>query len=304
MKMEFSGVINVYKEPGYTSNDVVSILKRELKSKAGHTGTLDPQAEGVLPICLGKGTRLADHIMGQTKKYRADIHFGIVTDTQDTTGTIICDKRPVAIDLENFQRAIQIFTGKISQIPPMYSAIKVNGEKLYNLARKGIEVERKPRSIEIFSIYIVEFSENSACIDVECSKGTYIRSLCHDIGEFMGVGAAMGKLIRLRSGSFHAENALTIEQIKNLNATGQLEALIIPPETILADYSEISSTEEAQRYIVNGNPIHTQFLNDGNLQIGQKYKLFDYKGQFIGLYVFSEKGYLKSEVILTDLSKV
>ena len=302
--MEFNGVINVYKEPGFTSNDVVSILKRELNVKAGHTGTLDPQAEGVLPICLGKSTKLADYIMGQTKIYQAEIHFGIVTDTQDLTGTVIGDKRPVTVGLEEFQKAIRNFTGKISQIPPMYSAIKINGQKLYDLARKGIEVERKSREIEIFNIDIVEFNESSAVIDVECSKGTYIRSLCHDIGEFLGTGAAMGKLIRLKNGRFKAEHALTIEQIKNLNATELLAPFIIAPEDILLAYDELHANEEAQRYIVNGNPIYKKFLDNNDLQVGQKYKLFDYKGNFIGLYVSSANGYLKAEVILTDLSKV
>ena len=302
--MEFNGVINVYKEPGYTSNDVVRILKRELKSKAGHTGTLDPQAEGVLPICLGRSTKLADYIMGQTKIYQAEIHFGVITDTQDMTGAVICDKRPVEINREDFQKAIQNFTGKISQVPPMYSAIKINGEKLYNLARKGIEVERKSREIEIFAIDIVDFSASVAVIDVECSKGTYIRSLCHDMGEFLGVGAAMGKLIRLKSGRFKAEHALTIERIKNFNDSGKLDPFIISPEDILLSYDEVSANEHAQKYIINGNPVYKKFLNKENLQAGEKYKLFDYKGNFIGLYVLSENGYLKAEVILTDLSKV
>jgi len=302
--MEINGVINVYKESGYTSNDVVRILKRELKSKAGHTGTLDPQAEGVLPICLGRCTKLSDYIMGQTKIYQAEIHFGIVTDTQDLTGNILCDKKPVSVELNEFQKAVQNFTGKISQIPPMYSAIKINGEKLYNLARKGIEIERKPREIEIFNIEIIKFTESRAVIDVECSKGTYIRSLCHDIGEFMGTGAAMGKLIRLKSGRFKAEHALRIEQIKNFNQAEALGPFIIAAEDILLNYDEIYANEEAQKYIKNGNPVYKSFLDNGDLQAGQKYKLFDYKKNFIGLYSLTENGYLMPEVILTDLSKV
>lgn len=136
--MEFNGVINVYKEKGYTSHDVVSILKRTLKSKAGHTGTLDPEAEGVLPIVLGKSTRLADYIMAEDKVYEADIHFGVTTDTQDMTGNVLTDGRPARVGEEQLLAVLERFTGEISQVPPMYSAIKVNGEKLYNLARKGV----------------------------------------------------------------------------------------------------------------------------------------------------------------------
>ncbi|MDL2248790.1 tRNA pseudouridine(55) synthase TruB [Tyzzerella sp. OttesenSCG-928-J15] len=302
--MELNGVINVYKEKGYTSHDVVNILKRELKSKTGHTGTLDPDAEGVLPICLGKSTKLADYITAQIKRYRAEIYFGITTDTLDISGNILTDKRPVEVEKNDFLKVLDNFTGEISQIPPMYSAIKINGEKLYSLARKGIEVERKPRNITIHKIDLIEFEPNKAVIDVICSKGTYIRSLCADIGEYLGCGGTMGNLLRIQNGRFSAENALKIDEIKEINAKGEIGKIVIPPQEFLTEYVEIHAKEEANRYLKNGNTINKSLVDAELLETKAKYRLYDSKGEFIGLYVFTEKGFLKPEIILTDLSRM
>ena len=190
------GVFNIYKEKGFTSHDVVAIVRKTInQKKVGHTGTLDPDAEGVLPVCVGKATKLADYIMADTKTYRATIKLGIITDTYDTTGDIIAEKE-VSVSKDAIISVVKSFVGKQEQLPPMYSAIKINGHKLYDLARKGIEVERKPRSIEIYDISLDEFiSDTEFAVTVSCSKGTYIRTLCYDFGEKLGCGAAMSSLV-------------------------------------------------------------------------------------------------------------
>ena len=302
--MDVNGVINVYKEKGYTSHDAVSIMKRTLKAKAGHTGTLDPGAGGVLPIVLGYSTRLSDYIMAEDKVYEADIHFGITTDTQDITGNVISDKRPAHFSEADFLTVIKSFEGEISQIPPMYSAIKVGGEKLYNLARKGIEIERKPRAVKIQSIGIIKFTEEWASIRVACSKGTYIRTLCADIGEKLGCGAAMGELLRVKSGDFSIATALKLDEIKAKAETGEIARHILSPQDILKGYPSIYAEGEALKLIRNGNPINSKFLSKGQAEPGQKYRLYTSKEQFVGLYSLDAAGFLRPDVILSNLSEV
>jgi len=302
--MEINGVINVYKERGYTSHDVVNILKRTLKTKAGHTGTLDPEAEGVLPIVLGKSTKLADYIMAEDKIYEAIIHFGVTTDTQDMTGNVITDNRPVSISKEQLLIALEKFRGEISQIPPMYSAIKIGGEKLYNLARKGIEVERKPRQVTIDDIELIEIGIETARILVKCSKGTYIRSLCADIGEALGSGAAMGDLLRRASGDFHLKDAIKIDDIKLLFDEGKIADYIIPPEAFFKKYPKAYAKPGANKFISNGNKFSAELIETEKLEKNQKCRLYVNDSQFVGLYILDESGILKPEIILIDLNKV
>ena len=188
------GVINVYKEKGYTSHDVVAIVRKTLNiKKVGHTGTLDPDAEGVLPVCIGSATKLADYIMAERKSYRAVIAFGAETTTQDGSGEIT-QRFEYDFDESRLIEAVKSFIGEQEQLPPMYSAIKVNGKKLYELAREGKEIERKKRKITIYDIRIVDIMPpDRAVIDIDCSKGTYIRSLCFDIGRKLGWGAYMAE---------------------------------------------------------------------------------------------------------------
>jgi len=301
--MEYNGVINVYKEKGYTSHDVVAIMKRTLKAKAGHTGTLDPEAEGVLPIVLGKSTRLADYIMAEDKVYEAEIHFGVTTDTCDMTGNVLTDNRPVSVTKERLLEAIEKFKGEIKQIPPMYSAIKINGEKLYNLARKGIEVERKQRLVTIHDIELVEMQPEYARILVSCSKGTYIRTLCEDIGSELGCGAAMGTLLRRASGAFELDSAIKVDEIKALAIEGRVEDYVIAPEEFFKNYPKIYAKEEAYKLIRNGNKFGEDLVDAEDLEQGQKYKLYA-NNQFIGLYILDESGVFKPEIILLDLSRV
>ena len=301
--MEFNGVINVYKEKGYTSHDVVAIIKRTLKTKAGHTGTLDPEAEGVLPIVLGKSTRLADYIMAEDKVYEAEIHFGVTTDTCDMTGNVLDDNRPVSVTKERLLEAIGRFKGEINQMPPMYSAIKINGEKLYNLARKGIEVERKRRLVTIHDIELIEMHPEYARILVSCSKGTYIRTLCEDIGAELGCGAAMGELLRRASGEFKLDSAVKIDEIKALAAEGRVGDYIIAPEEFFKNCPKVCAKEEALKFIRNGNKLGADLVEGAGLEQWQKYRLYA-NNQFIGIYIFDESGVFKPEIILLDLSRV
>lgn len=197
------GVINIYKEKGFTSHDVVNIVRKNINNiKTGHTGTLDPDAEGVLPICVGKATKIADYIASDIKEYKAEILLGVSTSTQDITGEII-KKSDVTADYELIKNTIMSFVGEYWQKPPMYSAIKVDGKKLYELAREGKEIKRKKRLINIFDIKLNQvISKERLFFTVLCSKGTYIRTLCDDIGKKLGCGACMASLLRTRSGQF------------------------------------------------------------------------------------------------------
>ena len=197
-----NGVINIIKNTGMTSFDVVARVRKITKEKkVGHTGTLDPEASGVLPICLGKATKIIDYMMENEKAYRVSFKLGIVTDTYDLEGKIIREKDASNVGKEEIIRVISNFIGNIKQVPPMYSALKQNGVKLYELARKGIEVKREARDITIYKIENIDI-QDEICMDVYCSKGTYIRSLCFDIGEELGVGATMTKLCRIKNGNF------------------------------------------------------------------------------------------------------
>lgn len=201
-----NGIINVYKEAGFTSHDVVAKLRGILKQKKiGHTGTLDPDATGVLPVCLGKGTKLCDMLTNTDKTYEAVLELGITTDTQDISGRVL-KQNEVSIHEDEIIECIEGFVGECMQIPPMYSALKVNGKKLYELAREGIEVERKPRKVVFREIEILDVSLPRITLKVTCSKGTYIRTLCNDIGEALGCGGCMKSLIRTRVGIFAIED--------------------------------------------------------------------------------------------------
>ena len=211
------GIINVLKPPGMTSSDVVVWLRRVLKvKKIGHTGTLDPGVAGVLPICVGKGTRLAEYITEQGKAYRAEVTFGITTDSQDAFGNVIQVTAPELTQSE-LERILPSFTGQVSQIPPMYSAVRIEGKHLYEYAREGIDVERKSREVTIYKIRLEKWYEGEfprAILDIECSKGTYIRTISHDLGQALGCGAHMSYLLRVRSGPFHLQESWTLEEIE------------------------------------------------------------------------------------------
>lgn len=259
------GIINVYKERGFTSHDVVAKLRGILKmKKIGHTGTLDPEAEGVLPVCLGKATKVCELLTDKEKTYQAVMLLGTVTDTQDTTGEVL-KVQPVTCSEEEVCRAAAKFTGDILQIPPMYSALKVNGKKLYELARQGIEVERKARPVTIKEIRIDAIELPRVTMTVTCSKGTYIRTLCHDIGEALGCGGCMEKLLRTKVGPFVLEDSVRLTQIEQKRDEGKLEEVIHSTDSVFMGYPVISLNEAGEKAVRNGNPIRFDAIKTADL---------------------------------------
>ena len=240
------GILNVFKPRGITSFGVIRQLRRILQiKKIGHAGTLDPEAEGVLIVCVGKATKTIDYIMNTQKEYLATLVLGAKTDTQDFTGDIIGESKKL-VTQDDIKGVVYSFIGDQYQVPPMYSALKVRGERLYNLARKGIEIERRPRKISIPFIEIVKVNENKeVTFKVACSKGTYIRTLCEDIGEKLGTFGFMGSLTRTRVGNFELTNALSLQRIQELYEKEMLNPKIIKIETIFENYEKINLLDEA-----------------------------------------------------------
>lgn len=314
-----NGMINIYKEAGFTSHDVVAKLRGILKQKKiGHTGTLDPQAVGVLPVCLGNATKLCDLLTDKDKEYEAVLRLGVVTDTQDMTGKILSESE-VTITEEKATETVLSFIGEYNQIPPMYSALKVNGQKLYDLARQGREVERQARPVTIHSIEIKDISLPYIRFLVACSKGTYIRTLCHDIGEKLGCGGAMESLKRTRVGGFVQEEALTLSQVEKLRDEDRVIEHVLKVEDIFDTYARLLAVPDAVRLLKNGNVLHQNqvlwmqdtILNDagedkGSLPYqahgftltadveGPLVRMYDNEGMFYGIYEYrKEQGIYK-----------
>ena len=283
------GIINVYKEAGFTSHDVVAKLRGICRQKKiGHTGTLDPQATGVLPVCLGSATRACEMLTDRTKEYVAELLLGRITDTQDTTGNIL-EEREVTADETQVREAIQSFVGGYDQIPPMYSALKVNGKKLYELAREGKEVERKARQVDLPAIEVLEVNLPVVKFRVECSKGTYLRSLCADIGEKLGCGGTMQSLVRTRVGEFRLEDALTLAQLQEMRDTDRLEEALLPTDRIFADFSEVHVEEKWRKLIDNGNAFYpTQTLEKTLAPAGEWVRVYREDDSFVGIYAYEE----------------
>lgn len=279
-----NGVINVYKEKGYTSHDVVAKLRGILKQKKiGHTGTLDPEAEGVLPVCLGRATKLCDLLTDKRKTYEAVLHLGIDTDTQDMTGTVL-HRQEVTAEEEKVRRCIMGFLGEQQQIPPMYSALKVNGKKLYELAREGKEVERKPRTVIFYEIEILDMNLPLLRFRVTCSKGTYIRTLCHDIGEKLGCGGCMESLLRTRVERFCAEDSLKLSQIEEEVRSGDFTRRIVTIEEMFSQCPQIIMPEEFDKMLHNGNAVPAE----ENMEDGTRVRMYDSARRFIGLYEYTK----------------
>lgn len=292
----YNGIINVYKEAGFTSFDVVAKLRGICgQKKIGHTGTLDPEATGVLPVCLGNATGVCELLMDHDKEYVAEMMLGITTDTQDTTGRITAEHGAEKIpDEAEITKVIHEFTGEIMQVPPMYSALKVNGQKLCDLARKGIEVERKARKITVHEIEILEINIPKVKIRVHCSKGTYIRTLCNDIGEKLGCGAAMSSLVRTRVGIFGIDSAVRLDEIQKLRDEGRLAENIISVDSIFEDYPGLTVNEAAMKLLLNGNVLKkSDFDTDSchglNSESGSEgnFRIYRTDGSFAGIYYYS-----------------
>ena len=282
----YNGIINVYKEKGYTSFDVVAKMRGIFgQKKIGHTGTLDPDAQGVLPVCLGKATKVCDLLTDKDKVYKATMLLGIQTDTLDISGKV-CNKAVVNVTEQQVRDVISTFVGTIEQVPPMYSALKVNGKKLYELAREGKTIERKARKVSIYDITIDEICLPEVVMTVSCSKGTYIRSLCDDIGTKLGCYGCMKDLLRTKVACFDIGDAYKISEIEKLK-----ESIVLPVDMLFENIPAVNTVLMAQKLIENGNRIPAEMINaDGNKQRKYddegRYRIYNPEDSFVGIYTY------------------
>lgn len=284
-----NGIMNIYKEAGYTSHDVVAKLRGIVRQKKiGHTGTLDPDAVGVLPVCFGSATKLCDMMTDKSKEYEALMRLGVTTDTQDLSGRVLTEAA-VGVSESEVESAMMGFVGGYEQIPPMYSALKVNGKKLYELAREGREVERQPRHVDIAFIRILDMALPEVRFVVGCSKGTYIRTLCADIGEKLGCGAAMAELKRTRVGNFRIEDSIKLSRVEELMQSGTCGDYVIAPDSVFLEYVGASVKGEAENALLNGNKLYPRqldfdsrtFFSDGDML-----RVYNGKREFRAVYTF------------------
>lgn len=286
-----NGILNIYKEAGFTSHDVVAKLRGILKQKKiGHTGTLDPDAEGVLPVCVGNATKLCAVLTEKEKTYEAVLLLGQETDTQDLSGKVL-RKAEVNVSGEEVQKAVLSFQGSYDQIPPMYSALKVNGKKLYELAREGKEVERKARRVTIREISIFRIELPEVSFRVTCGSGTYIRALCYDIGQKLGCGGCMKSLLRTQVDRFDMKDSLRLSQIEEKMAEGRIKECLIPVDSMFEQYPRIQMKEIGDRLVYNGNPFQSDAANEAatSEKEGTVIRVYDSKGNFVGIYQYERK---------------
>lgn len=283
-----NGVININKPLGITSHDVVYRLRKLLSiKKIGHTGTLDPDASGVLPMCIGRATKVADMLTAQDKQYVAEVTLGSATDTLDKTGTVT-ETAEVNVTKADILKAVAEFVGDIEQIPPMYSAIKIDGKKLYELAREGVEIERKPRQVQIDAIEVLDIDLNAGrfSMKIDCSKGTYIRTLCDDIGRRLGCFAHMSALERTKSGRFDISESYTLEQIEEMFGNGDL-SFFTPVDAVFEEYPKLTLSSRKAKKMCNGTRVSVQGIEDG-----VTYRVYDESGNFLTISE-AEDGVLK-----------
>ena len=268
-----NGIVIVDKPAGWTSQDVTAKLRRVFQTRRiGHGGTLDPMATGVLPVFVGRATRGVEFFEHAEKIYEAELRFGITTDTEDITGTVL-ETRPVNLTQQDILEILPQFRGEIFQTPPMYSALKVDGKKLYDLARKGIEIPREPRKITVFSLELLSFSDNTAHLRIHCSKGTYIRTLCKDIGEALGCGGCMAALRRTAAGDYTEQDAVSLDQLLETPAP---EKYLQKVDTLFADHPAVNLTANQEKRCRNGNTFSIT-LPDGT------YRTYSRTGEFLAL---------------------
>lgn len=287
------GILNIYKEAGYTSFDVVAKLRGILKErKIGHTGTLDPEATGVLPVCIGKATKLCELLLDKEKTYEAVMLLGVTTDTEDMTGNILTESK-TQITEDAVRTAAEKFKGEYGQIPPMYSALKVDGKRLYELAREGKEIERKPRNVEIFENMPLSFEKDeegfvkTVTLRIRCSKGTYIRSLLRDMGEYLGCGACMKSLVRTQAGTFTIDTAITLDEVEQARDEGRLSEVIRPIDSFLMKYPAVSVVPEFEKYLYNGNQLSSDMLSETiTPSDGDGFRVYDTTGKLVGFYLY------------------
>lgn len=297
----YHGILIVNKEKGYTSHDVVGKLRGILKQKKiGHTGTLDPDAEGVLPVCLGNATKVCGLLTDSDKIYEAILKLGVETDTQDITGKVLREC-PVKVTEEEFWEAAKGFIGEYEQLPPMYSALKVNGKKLYEYARAGIEVEREPRKVFIRNIEMLSWDEEKkeARLRVECSKGTYIRTLCNDIGKKLCCGGVMKYLLRTRAAGFCLDGTHRLSEIEEMAEEGKIGEWIVPTDRVFAEYPAHTVTPEGEKLLLNGNVIGKMDLKEvDDDKTGKCIRVYDSKGEFKAIYELKNGRYFPLKMFL------
>ena len=283
------GFINIYKEQGYTSFDAVAKLRGILKQKKiGHTGTLDPMAEGVLLVCLGSATKMCDLLTEKNKTYTCTMLLGKTSDTEDVTGKLT-DVTDIYPDEQAVIETVMSFVGDCMQIPPMYSAIKVNGKKLYELARAGQVIERQPRPVTIHSIQILSTDLPRVTFDVSCSKGTYIRSLCRDIGEKLGCGAVMERLIRTEVKGFTIEESLTLDAVEKARDDGTLMQHVLTTDKLMPDIPELHISAKGEKLLANGNKLSADSFVENQIYRDTYVKVYDENGRFVALYEYSDE---------------
>ena len=281
-----NGILLIDKPADWTSSDVVAKLRGILhERRIGHSGTLDPMATGLLVVFVGRATRAVEFAETHAKRYRAGLRLGLITDTQDTTGNPLGGS-PREISRAELEAALGKFRGQIQQIPPMYSAIKVGGKKLYEIARRGGEVERKPRPVTISRLEILGREGEDWLLDVGCSKGTYIRTLCHDIGQSLGCGGCMSSLRRLEAGIFSVENACSLGQVQQAADRGQVDALLLPIDSLFSSCPALSISRQQEADLRNGKPLKVS-VEDG------EYRVYNPEGSFLALSQ-AETGTLKT----------
>ncbi|MGO4106799.1 tRNA pseudouridine(55) synthase TruB [Paenibacillus sp. YAF4_2] len=282
------GIIAVWKPAGWTSHDVVAKVRRIVRMKRiGHAGTLDPMVTGVLPLCLGRSTRVVEYLQERPKAYEAVIQLGIATDTEDLTGTVLEEQSDIKVTQEQVLQVLQSFVGEIDQVPPMYSAVKVDGKRLYELAREGKTVERKSRKVTIHQIDLLscdlESDRPRFSFSVICSKGTYIRTLCVDIGRALGVPAAMAELIRTMSGGITREQCVTLEELEELQAAGRLEERMLPAEIAIEHLARVQADAPVTEMALRGQKIPYNRITD-SFDSSSLVRLYGENDAFIGIY--------------------
>lgn len=292
--MSINGILNVNKPAGKTSFEIVALVKRlSGERRVGHGGTLDPQATGVLPICLGNGTRVAQFLAEGGKVYHAQIELGTATDTYDASGKVTQRGDPSTVTREQIEAALASFRGFIEQTPPLYSAIKYKGVPLYKLARAGVEVPRRKRAVHISQLELLDLKLPSLTLEVACSKGTYIRSLAHDLGQALGCGGYLRSLSRLKSGPFHLSEALTIPQLKAAFQWGLWQEVLYPIDIVLLQLGAIIVSGESKQAIINGRPLP---LGAGSA--GERCRAYTEDGSIIALLLFKQ-GLWQPEKVFT-----
>ncbi|GGF79992.1 tRNA pseudouridine synthase B [Paenibacillus albidus] len=291
---EYTGVLAVYKPAGFTSHDVVAKARRILGMKRiGHTGTLDPQVTGVLPLCLGRATRVVEYIQELPKEYVATLRLGLSSDTEDLTGTITQTVDEVHVTEDEIRAVLATFKGVISQVPPMYSAVKVDGKRLYELAREGKTVERKSREVEIYEIEMTEMKWSGAYPDITfrvlCSKGTYIRTLCVDIGRALGLPGVMVELTRTMSAGITASHCLTLEEIAEHKEAGTLEAHLIAADAAITHLPRHTVMDDKRKAALQGQRLSLRYVAPEVKESGH-FRLYDAQDEFLGIYARDESG--------------